>query len=133
MNNLSQANLDAIAEWTIILVDDEPDSLHLLADMLSLHGAEVYSASNGTSCLDLLKAIIPSAIVVDLNMPSPDGWDLLDAIRAQPRLAQVPVIAVTAYYSEKVEDEARRAGFDAFVRKPVKSGSLLALLHDLIA
>lgn len=124
--------MNNIDSWNIILVDDDPDSLHLLADMLDLSGADVYSAANGTACLDLLKAIIPSAIIVDLNMPSPDGWDLLDEIRANPLLVNVPVVALTAYYSEKVEEEALRAGFDAFVRKPVKSSDLMSLLNDLV-
>lgn len=118
-------------QWPIVLVDDEPDSLNLLSDMLMLNGADVYRAPSGEACLDLLREVTPRVVVVDLNMPRPDGWDVLAGIRAMAHGADVPVVAVTAYYSDKVEDEAYRAGFDAFVRKPVKSGKFLELLYDL--
>lgn len=121
-----------LSQWTIILVDDEPDSLNLLSELLTLHNAEVHRAADGGACLALLDQLTPTVLVVDLNMPRPDGWDVLAQIRAMPGMAGVPVIAVTAYYSDAVEEEAYRAGFDAFVRKPVKSGPFLTLLHDLV-
>jgi CheY-like chemotaxis protein len=122
-----------LSHWKIILVDDEPDSLNLLSELLTLHNAEVYRAPDGAACLALLAEMTPTVLVVDLNMPRPDGWDVLAKMRAMPSMAHVPVIAVTAYYSDAVEDEAYRAGFDAFVRKPVKTGPFLQLLRDLVA
>lgn len=122
-----------LSQWTIILVDDEPDSLNLISEMLMLHHAQVLRAANGDICLALLSEVKPTALVVDLNMPRPDGWDVLSEMRAMPGMASVPVIAVTAYYSDAVEEEAYRVGFDAFVRKPVKSGPFLRLLQDLVA
>ncbi len=123
--------MSKIAQWSIVLVDDEPDSLDLLSELLMLNGAETYRAPNGDACLDLLEEITPHVIVVDLNMPRPDGWDVLVGIQEMAHLVEVPVIAITAYYSDKVEDEAHRAGFDAFIRKPIKSGDFLELVYEL--
>jgi CheY-like chemotaxis protein len=120
-------------QWKIVLVDDEPDSLNLIAEMLVLHGAEVYQAPGGEECLDLLESITPTVVVCDLAMPRPDGWDVLAVIRARPDISQIPVVAITAYYSEKVADEADRAGFDAFCPKPIKSGEFLRLLKTLVS
>lgn len=120
-----------IAEWAVVLVDDEPDSLDLLAEVLALNGAAPYRAASGTAGLSLLAEMTPRVIVVDLNMPQPDGWDVLAEIRGMSHLTHVPVIAITAYYSDRVENEAQRAGFDAFIRKPIKSSAFLELVYDL--
>jgi len=122
-----------IDEWTVILVDDEPDSLHLIHDILSLHGAEVYEAASGEEGLARLAVTTPTLIVLDLAMPHPDGWDLLAEIRAHPATAGVPVVAVTAYYSDQVAAEARLAGFDAFFPKPIKTSGFLEKLQDLVS
>jgi CheY-like chemotaxis protein len=124
--------MSELTQWKIVLVDDEPDSLNLVAEMLVLNGAEVYQAPGGEEGLDLLERITPTVVVCDLAMPRPDGWDVLAVIRARPDISQVPVVAITAYYSEKVAAEAHRAGFDAFCPKPIKSGEFLHLLKDLV-
>jgi CheY-like chemotaxis protein len=113
-------------------VDDEPDSLNLVAEMLALNGAEVHQAPGGKQGLELLERIKPTIVVVDLAMPQPDGWDVLEAIRARPDICHVPVVAITAYYSVKVADQAYRAGFNAFCPKPLKSGDFLNLLKSLV-
>jgi CheY-like chemotaxis protein len=121
-----------IAQWDVLLVDDEPDSLNLVADMLMLSGARAHRAADGATCLAMLEKLTPTVIVIDLNMPKPDGWDVLATIRADAELAAIPVVAITAYYSGRVADQAYLAGFDAFCPKPIKSNELLALLHDLL-
>lgn len=121
-----------INEWNVLLADDEPDSLSLIHDILSLHGARVYQASNGAQFRALFKSMSPTIVVVDLSMPKPDGWDLLAEIRGAAHNSRVPVVAVSAYYSEKVIQEAERAGFNAFLPKPIRSSSLLNTLVDVV-
>lgn len=121
-----------ISQWNVLLVDDEPDSLHLICDILSLNGARVFEASGGREAQDQLATMRPTLVVLDLSMPRPDGWDLLAQIRADPVFEQVPVVAVTAYYSEEVAAEAADAGFDAFFPKPVKVQQFLAALKQLV-
>jgi CheY-like chemotaxis protein len=120
-----------ITQWKVILVDDEPDSLNLIHDILTLHGAEVHRAENGDQCLRLLSDVTPTLIVLDLAMPKPDGWDLLKMVREMPSTAEVPVVAVTAYYSDKVARQATEAGFNAFFRKPIKVNGFLDALKEV--
>jgi two-component system cell cycle response regulator DivK len=122
-----------INEWKVVLVDDEPDSLHLIHDILALHGAEVYEAASGEEGLARLAAVTPTLVVLDLAMPRPDGWDLLAEIRAHPAMAEVPVVAVTAYYSDQVAAQADLAGFNAFFSKPIKAGGFLEKLQELVS
>jgi two-component system CheB/CheR fusion protein len=114
-----------VSQWIIVLVDDEMDSLNLIYDLLKLKGVQVYKARNGQQCLALLDQIAPTMVVMDLAMPTPDGWQLLQQVRARPGLENLPVVAVTAFYSDRVREEAYRAGFNAFFSKPVKSGEFV--------
>ncbi len=121
-----------IIRWKVILVDDEPDSLNLLHEILALNGAEVYRAASGDQCLTLLDKVVPTLIVLDLAMPRPDGWDLLRMVREAPSTAGVPVVAVTAYYSDQVAEQAYQAGFNAFFSKPIKVNGFLSKLKEVI-
>ncbi|MBI5960102.1 MAG: response regulator [Chloroflexi bacterium] len=121
-----------ITRWIVILVDDEPDTLNLIHEILVYQGAQVYKASNGEECLSLLDRVTPTVILMDLAMPEMDGWQLLAQARALPGLSDVPVVAMTAYYSDRVGDEADRAGFDAFLPKPIKANELLLRLTELL-
>lgn len=121
-----------LTHWQAVLVDDEPDSLNLIGDLLALCGAQVYQAGDGTQCLSLLETVTPTLVVIDLAMPKPDGWDVLAQIRANPATAGLPVVAITAYQSPAVEREAQQAGFDAFLSKPIKSDSFLAALMAVV-
>jgi CheY-like chemotaxis protein len=121
-----------LSDWVVLMVDDEPDSLNLLSDIMEAQGATIFRAPGGSECLVLLEQIAPTLIILDLAMPSPDGWELLEAIRANPRQKQARVVAVTAFHSASVEQAALRAGFDAFIPKPLKVGTLIAQLKAVV-
>jgi two-component system CheB/CheR fusion protein len=124
--------MSEISSWRVLLIDDEPDSLKLLHDILAHGGATVFEAANGQEFFDLLKTVDPTVIVVDLSMPKPDGWDLLAEVRAEPNWAFVPVIAVTAFYSEKVTRDAATAGFAALLPKPIRYKTFLSTIQDVL-
>ena len=69
--------MTTIDTWKVIVVDDEADSRQLVHDMLAQSGATVYCAANGTEFDTLMRQVEPTMIVLDLAMPTPDGWDLL--------------------------------------------------------
>jgi CheY-like chemotaxis protein len=121
-----------IAMWQVLLVDDEPDSLELISEVLTHEGATVYRAASGNECLSMLADLTPTLIVVDLQMPRPDGWELLTHVRANAALGGVLVIATTAYHSVNVEREAITAGFDAYIPKPLRRQQLMDTLTELL-
>ncbi|MCD4684922.1 MAG: response regulator [Anaerolineae bacterium] len=108
----------AAANWTVLIVDDEPDNLSIPKEVLTFYGAQVYTAGDGVTGLKVLEDISPTFILSDLSMPNMDGWEMLKRIRANPRLANVPVIALTAHAMSGDQARAIEAGFDGYIAKP---------------
>jgi len=118
--------------WRIIVVEDEFDSAKMVSKILTYHGIEVHVAHDGHECLALLDTFEPTLIVTDLAMPGMDGWQTLGAIRANPQTAHIPVVAITAYYSVDVAEEAVNAGFDAYYSKPLDPKSFVQDLSKIV-
>jgi len=105
----------------------------MVSKILTYHGIEVRIAHDGGECLALLETFEPTLIVTDLAMPVMDGWQTLDAIRSNPQTAHIPVVAITAYYSVDVAEEALHAGFDAYYAKPLDPRSFVQDLAKLVS
>ena len=100
----------------MIVADDHTDSRDLYAEVLSLMHFEVRTAANGADALALCLERAPDVVVADLRMPQMNGYELLDALRGDPRTRHVPAIATSASPSE--EDRALAHGFEVFCGKP---------------
>lgn len=120
------------ADWTVLVVEDLDDSIQVISQILGHHGVDVHVAHDGVECLRLLEDITPTLLVVDLHMPELDGWGTLAAIRQNPATAALPVVAVTAYHSVHVAEDAHNAGFDAYFPKPIAAGTFVTTLAELI-
>ncbi len=121
-------------DWHILVVEDEFDSIQMVSKILQHHGAQVSVARDGNDCLRFLEtnAGMPTLIVMDLALPEMDGWETLSKIRQNPRLAHIPVVAITAYHSASVAEDARRAGFDGYLPKPLDTQLFVQHLGRII-
>ena len=118
--------------WQIIVVEDEYDSLKMVSEILGYYGVDVLVAHNGIECIELLKRNHVTLVLTDLAMPEMDGWETLKAIRANPRTERIPVVAVSAYHSVEVAQQATIAGFDGFFAKPISPKTFVDSLAKLI-
>lgn len=120
--------------WDILVVEDDEDSLRVVEEALQLyHGdVQVRVAANGKECLALLDSFKPTLVIMDLALPELDGWKALAAIRANPVTADLPVVAITAYHSANVYEDALNAGFSAYFAKPIDVFSFGESLSALI-
>lgn len=121
-----------ISQWDILIVDDTEDNADLIAQLLEHYGARVKSAPDVDGGMQLALAQRPMLVLADLAMPGKDGWQLLQAIRSEASLSGVPVIAMTSYHSPSVERDALRAGFDAYLPKPININRLLETLSTML-
>lgn len=119
--------------WHVLLVEDEYDSIEMVTEILQHYGFQVHIARNGLECLDVLEqGIDPHVIVTDLAMPEMDGWQTLSEVRANPHTAHIPVIAITAYHSVNVAQDAIDAGFDAYFSKPFSPDSFVSGIQRVL-
>jgi CheY-like chemotaxis protein len=111
----------------VLIVEDDADLREMMAQMLSLEGFQAMAVSNGREALEYLhEADVPQVILLDLMMPVMDGWEFRRKQQADPSLASVPVIVLSAL------DQARAGNLDAtaFLKKPLDFDHLLALVRE---
>jgi CheY-like chemotaxis protein len=122
-----------VGAWQILVVEDEFDSVQLISKILGFYDIQVHVAHNGEDCLAMLEQFEPTLIVTDLAMPRMDGWQTLAALRANPHTRHIPVVAITAYDSVDVAEDALKAGFDAYFPKPVDPRSFVQSLAEIVS
>ena len=112
----SGAVLDALP---LVAVVDDTELNRVLVSMLLEDRYRVHTHAGGLSAVDMLGELEPDLILLDIDMPEVSGFELLEAVRAHPRLAGCRVIAFTASDSAEARKAYERAGFDAFIGKPI--------------
>src|SRR5881409_1714829 len=103
---------------TILIVDDEPLGRELLSDLLLPQGYQLVFADNGRTALAKAAQLTPDLVLTDVMMPDMDGFDLCRAMRADPILAEVPIIMLTALDDRDSRLHGLEAGADEFLSKP---------------
>jgi signal transduction histidine kinase/CheY-like chemotaxis protein len=125
--------LPSLENVHVLIVDDEPDTLSMLAVMLTEYGAKVQTASSAAEALEVLQWYKPDVLVSDLAMPDEDGYSLINKVRALSAEdgKHIPAVALTAYV--RIEDRVRALaeGFNMFVPKPVEPSELITAIANL--
>ncbi len=113
----------------ILVVDDDLELNKLLSRFLEKNGFEVSSAGDALQALDTLEREKVDFVITDLMMPMLDGLAFLDAIRADPRRKDLPVVFITAYPDDRKAEESLRKGAAFFLAKPVDFDRLLTIIR----
>jgi CheY-like chemotaxis protein len=116
---------------TVLLVDDDEDARELFATVFSQAGARVTTAGSVREAMAMVEVTLPDIVLTDIAMPQATGFDLLNEMRSDPRRAEIPVIAVTAYARSEDRAQALSAGFNAHIAKPVSPRALVAMVAEL--
>jgi signal transduction histidine kinase len=116
----------------IAVVEDNPDSRAVLADLLEALGYPVVTAADGPTALRLSQEEHVEAFVIDIGLPGMDGYEVARRLRQQPDGGRMLLIALTGYGSPEDEERARAAGFDAFLTKPAPIDELEQLLSRIV-
>lgn len=104
----------------VLVVEDEPDGQEVVANILGYFNIDVTAVDNAQDALDLLDQGHFDCAIIDLYLPNIDGWQLLREIRNNSTVRDMPCIAITAYHTSAVRQEAINAGFDAYFSKPLE-------------
>jgi two-component system cell cycle response regulator len=103
----------------ILVVEDTPHNLELMTYLLEAHGHAVVPTTTGAEALAQAHRARPDLVILDVQLPDADGYEILAALRADPALHDIPTIAVTAYAMVGDRDHALAAGFDGYLTKPI--------------
>src|SRR5262245_64685002 len=113
----------------ILVVEDQEDLRGVLRTLLTGSGYEMLEAADGQAGVEKAKAEAPDLILMDIQMPVLDGYDATRQIKADPKLAATPIIAVSSFAMKGDEEKARAAGCDHYVTKPYSPVQLLKLIR----
>ena len=114
---------------TILVVDDDETNLTLARALLEADGFAVVTAVDAMSTFDVLKDVDPALILMDIQLPGMDGWELTRRLKRNIATSHIPVIAVTAYGTHGDAERAREVGFVEFVAKPVSTRELPSIIR----
>lgn len=116
----------------ILIVDDEPHMLRLIAFALKPVGATLLTATSGLDAIQLLRDRPVQLALFDVHMKDIDGLTALRQLRAEPALRDLPVILLTGAGETHIEEQGRALGVQAFFRKPFSPSQLAARVRDLL-
>jgi two-component system, cell cycle response regulator DivK len=116
----------------ILVVEDNELNLKLFCDLLRVHGFDVEPVRDGREALERAHAFRPDLIVMDIQMPHVSGLELMEQIKGEEELAEVPILAVTAYAAKGDEERIRDAGARGYVSKPISVMRFVEAIRALL-
>ena len=114
----------------VLVADDNPAGRELVREGLAAHVSSIVEAANGREALEKIREMQPDLVLLDIQMPEMDGYEVLREIRGDPSLQGLRVVALTAFAMQGDRERALDAGFDEYLTKPVSVATLKAQLDD---
>jgi two-component system, cell cycle response regulator DivK len=116
----------------VLIVDDNRASRDLIRAILKTVRCDIIEATHGQQALELMQQERPDLVLLDIDMPGLNGLAVVKKIREDASLADLPVVAVTAFAMERDREKAMAAGFTAYVTKPVRAAILRQQVQQLL-
>jgi CheY-like chemotaxis protein len=116
-------------DYVVVVADDDPAIRATYVELLTAKGYVVHTCGDGAKAIELCREFRPAVALIDLDMPVLDGFDTARALRADPDLVDLRIVAITALSDERSSARAWDAGFHEFLPKPVPVSMLLAIVR----
>jgi CheY-like chemotaxis protein len=116
----------------VLVVDDNPVSRELIREVLEGPGRMVLEAENGEEALKKIADEKPDIVLLDIQLPVYDGYEVLRRVRGCLQLDKLPVLALTAYAMREDFEKALAAGFDAYITKPINAAALRVQVEKIL-
>lgn len=110
---------------TVLIVEDNELNMKLFRDLLQAHGYDTLEARTGPEALEALKDARPDLILMDIQLPEVSGLEVTQKIKSDKELADIPVIAVTAFAMKGDEERIRQGGCEDYIAKPISVVSFI--------
>ena len=120
-------------EKMILIVEDEPKNLKLIRDLLQASGYLTLEATNGAEGVELARAHKPDLILMDILMPTMDGFEATKILKADAETRNIPIIALTSYAMKEDDEKMREAGCDGYITKPIDTREFLKKVSEFLS
>jgi len=115
-----------------LIVEDNALNIKLFCDLLAAHGHEPEAVTDSRNALDVARDFSPDLVITDIQLPHVSGLELIQMVRADEKLAKVPIMAVTAYSARGDEERIREAGAEAYISKPISVAKFVETVNELL-
>lgn len=116
----------------ILIVEDNELNLKLFADLLDAHGYETQQTREGLKAISMARAFKPDLIIMDIQLPEVSGLEVTKWIKDDETLADIPIVAVTAFAMKGDEKRIRDGGCSGYIAKPISVSSFLATVRKFV-
>ncbi len=116
----------------ILVVEDNDLNRKLFCDLLKANGFAVEPVADGREAIERARSFVPNLVIMDIQLPNVSGLELIEALKGDPELRSIPVLAVTAYAGKGDEERIRDAGAEGYLAKPVSITPFMAAVRQLI-
>jgi len=116
----------------VLVIDDNPDLVDLVEDVLAGEGHMVSKTCSATAGLDLARELHPNLILLDLNMPEIDGWEVLRMLQADAETYRIPVAILSVKTNIKDKIQALQGGAVDYITKPVRNDQLILRVDRIL-
>jgi chemosensory pili system protein ChpA (sensor histidine kinase/response regulator) len=129
---VAQAEAPVISIPTVMIVDDSLTVRKITGRLLAREGYHVLTAKDGVDAVEQLQETVPDVMLVDIEMPRMDGFDLTRAVRGDPRLRHIPIIMITSRTAERHRAYAKEIGVNVYLGKPYQEEELLGNIANFV-
>jgi len=123
---------DVKLEETILVVEDNPQNMRLIEMILRARNYTLLKATDGEEALDIAIRERPDLIIMDIQLPKMSGLEVTRKLRQTPEFCQAPIIAITAYAMKGDEERFLKAGYDAYLSKPINTRELPKIVAEML-
>jgi CheY-like chemotaxis protein len=113
----------------VLVIEDNEQNRYLVTYLLEKHGYDVVCATDGLRGLEMVNGLSPALILLDIQLPTMDGYAVARALRAQPALQDIPIIAVTSYAMPGDQEKALASGCTGYIEKPIDPSTFVATME----
>ena len=116
----------------ILLVEDNEQNRYLATFLLENAGFTVVHAANGKLAVELAPEVLPSLILMDIQMPEMDGYEAARRLLANPTVAHIPIVAITSYAMVGDRERALKIGFAGYIEKPIEPDTFVQQISSFV-
>jgi DNA-binding response OmpR family regulator len=116
----------------VLLVEDELNIIEAIRFLLSREGWQVHTHDNGADAVDVMRSLLPDLVILDVMLPGKSGFDILEELRADEEIQDLPVLMLTARGQSRDREMAEKAGVSRFMTKPFSNAEVLTAVRDLL-